>query len=250
MLLGWGFQPSWALALYFVTTLWVAILVMTLMGFSTILFVPAQQAFLGDNVPYAQTRARDGDCRICLVAGCDRRTAAGRNPRADAGMASRFCRDRCLCRWSRWRLFGLRCQRRSECRTTCARAIGGSYREALRAPMAVAVISTIDLLAAANENMYIVFGAWMNSSFGLGCGRAWDWSVLRLVSRNLRVNFASRHLWIGSANGEWWQAGLSAAGSPIFVLAVSRVKRIFGHTVGLLLVFFMFELAIVAALAA
>ena len=40
--------------MYFVTSLPVAVIAFAFMGLSTILFVPAQQAFLGDNVPYAQ----------------------------------------------------------------------------------------------------------------------------------------------------------------------------------------------------
>ena len=54
MLLGLAIAAVMGIALYFVTSLWVAIVVFTLMGFEHHVVCPRAAGIFGDNVPYAQ----------------------------------------------------------------------------------------------------------------------------------------------------------------------------------------------------
>ncbi len=245
MLLGLTIAAVMGLVVYFVASLWMAIVVLTLMGLSTTLFVPAQQAFLGDNVPYAQRGrvmalaelAWSLAAIVCLpLVGYLVQTQGWRIGYVAIGIFGALA---CALIF-----FALPREKRNVLHAT--RAIGGSYLEALRAPMAFAVIATITLLAATNELININFAAWMNTRFGLdalamggvgaaigGAEFAAQLSVAAIVDRI----------------GKWRMVagGLVFGGIAYLALPFMNANALWG-TSGLVLVFFMFELAIVAAL--
>lgn len=245
MLAGISIVAVMGISMYFVVSLWMAILFMTLMGFSTILYVPAQQAFLGDNVPYA----RRG--RVMAIAEFSWSLAAivglplvgiiiqTRGWRAGFVAIGVFAIMAFALIW-----FALPHEKRNVQHAT--RAMRGSYLQALRAPMAVAAIATLALMAAANENINVVFGAWMNSSFGM------DAVALGLVASAIGgAEFASQltvAIFVDRI-GKWRMVagGLVLGGLAYLALPFLGANSVLG-TSGLVLVFFMFELTIVAAI--
>ncbi len=245
MLSGLTMAAVMGIVVYFVASLWMAIVVLTLMGLSTILFVPAQQAFLGDNVPYAQRGrvmaiaeiAWSLAAIVCLpVIGYVVQTQGWRIGYVTIGI---FAALACALIF-----FALPREKRNVHHAT--RAIGGSYREALRAPMAFGVIATIALLAATNELININFAAWMNTSFGYdaiamgGVGAAIGGA--EFGAQLVVAAFVDRI-------GKWKMVagGLVCSGIAYLALPFMNANALWG-TSGLVLVFFMFELAIVAAL--
>jgi predicted MFS family arabinose efflux permease len=245
MLAGLAIMMVTGIALYFVVSLWAAVVVMTVMGLSTILYVPAQQAYLGDNVPYA----RRG--RIMAIAEVAWSLAAiiglplmgivvqAYGWRVGFVAVGLFSLVALTLLW-----FALPREKRTAPRA--ARAMGGAYLEALRAPMAVAVIATTFLLAAANENINIVFADWMNISFGL------DAVALGVVGSAIGgAEFAAQMtvaLFVDRI-GKW---RMVAGGLVLGALAYAALPFL-GATAmsggaGIVLTFFTFELTIVAAL--
>lgn len=245
MLLGLAFAAVMGIALYFVVSLWAAILVVTLMGLSTILFVPAQQAFLGDNVPYARRGRAMALAEIAWslaaiiglpLVGILVETQNWRVGFVAVGIVSALV---LVLLW-----FGLPQEKRNVHHAT--RAMTGTYLEALRAPMALAVIATVTLLAATNEMLNINFGAWMNQSFGL------DAVALGLVASAIGGAEFFAELFAAAfvdRVGKWRMVGASLVLSFVSYILLPLIGRnaILG-TVGLVTAFFMFELAVVAAL--
>lgn len=245
MLLGMTLAAATGIALYFVMSLQATILVMTLMGLSILLYVPAQQAFLGDNVPY---RLRG---RVMAIAEFAWSLAA------IVGLPVFGY----LVKTQGWRLafvaFGLSAAaaivlvwlalphtERNVHHAT--RAFHASYLEALRAPMALAVLGTTFLLAAANENVYVVFSTWMNRSFGL------DPVALGLVASAIGGAEFTGELAVAAfidRFGKWRMvAGSMVLGGLAYVaLAFFGVSALSG-TLGLVAVFFSFEAAVVGVL--
>lgn len=245
MLIGLAFLAALGIATYFITSLGVAMIVIPLMGLSTILFVPAQQAFLGDNVPYAQRGRVMAIAEIAWSAaaivglplvGFLVETQGWRIGFVAIGV---FAAGAFALVW-----FAL--PRESRNAEHAARALGGSYRTALRAPMALAVIGTISLMAVANEMININYAAWMNSSFGL------DAIALGFVGSAIGgAEFAAQMcvaLFVDRL-GKWKMVGGGLVVSALAYLALPLLgASVILGTVGLVAVFLMFELTIVAAL--
>ena len=245
MLIGLTFAATMGVAIYFVASLWMAIVVMTLMGLGTILFVPAQQAFLGDNVPYAQRGRVMALAEIAWsvaaivglpLVGILVQTQGWRVGFVAIGVFAALALGLIF--------FALPHEKRNV--EHAARAIGGSYREALRAPMAFAVIASIALLAATNELININFAAWLNTSFGF------DAVAMGVVGAAIGgAEFAAQLVVAAFVDrlGKWKMvgAGLVVGGIAYLALPFMGANALWG-TGGLVLVFFLFELAIVAAL--
>lgn len=245
MLLGLAIAAVFGIGMYFVASLWVAIVVFVLMGFSTILFVPAQQAFLGDNVPYAQRG------RVMAIAEVAWSLAAIVGlPLVGVLVQTQDWRFGFvavgICALLALALVFVALPRELRHLQGAARAIRGSYGEALRAPMAFAALATLFLLAATNENIYVVFGVWMNRNFGLDAialgGVASAIGGAEFASQMFVATFVDRI-------GKWRMVsgGLLLGGIAYIALPFLGRDAILG-TVGLVLTFFMFELAIVSAL--
>jgi len=245
MLAGLGIVVVMGLAVYFVTSLWMAVVVMTLMGFSTILYVPAQQAFLGDNVPYA----RRG--RIMAIAEFSWSAAAiiglplvGILVQTYGWRSGFVAIGICAALAFALIWFALPHEKRNVEHAT--RAMGGSYRKALSAPMGVVAITTIALMAVANENINLVYGAWMHDSFGL------DAVAVGLVAAAIGgAEFASQVTVAAFVDrvGKWRMVagGLVLGGIAYLALPFLGMNSTLG-TSGLVFAYFMFELTIVAAI--
>lgn len=245
MLAGLAIMAVTGAALYFVESLWAAVAVMTIMGFSTILYVPAQQAYLGDNVPYS----RRG--RIMAIAEIAWSLAAilglplmgilvqARGWRAGFVAVGFFSAAALGLLW-----FALPRGQRSVYHA--GKAMGKAYLEAIRAPMALAVIATTFLLAAANENINIVFADWMNTTFGLNA------VALGIVASAIGgAEFAAQMTVAAFVDrvGKW---RMVAGGLVLGVLAYLALPFLGASALsggaGIVLTFFTFELTIVAAL--
>lgn len=245
MLAGLAIMAATGVALYFVMSLWAAVVVMMLMGLSTILYVPAQQAYLGDNVPYA----RRG--RIMAIAEIAWSLAAivglplmglvvqAYGWRIGFVAVGIFSLIALALLW-----FALPREKRTT--PHVARAMGGAYLEALRAPMALAVIATTFLLAATNENINIVFADWMNTTFGLNA------VALGVVGSAIGgAEFAAQMTVAVFVDriGKW---RMVAGGLLLGVLAYLALPFLGANAMsggaGIVLTFFTFELTIVAAL--
>lgn len=245
MLIGLAFLATMGVALYFVTSLSVALIVIPLMGLSTILFVPAQQAFMGDNVPYAQRGRVMAIAEVAWSAaaivglplvGILVQTQGWRAGFVAIGLAAAGA---LALIW-----FALPHEQRNA--EHAARAIGGSYLTAVRAPMALAVIGTIALMAGANEMININYGAWMNSTFGL------DAIALGLVGSAIGGAEFTAQMSVAlfvDRLGKWKMVagGLVVSAVAYFTLPLLGANALLG-TIGLISVFLMFELTIVAAL--
>ncbi len=245
MLAGLAVAAVTGVALYLVTSLLLAVVVFTVMGLAVILFVPAQQAFMGDHVPYAQ-RGRvmalaELAWSFAAIVGLPLVGILVENFGWRIGFVAIgvFAAGALALVW-----FALPHEERNA--EHAARAIGGSYKEALRAPMALAVICTTYLLAATNENINIVFGAWMNSSFHL------DAVALGFVASAIGGSeLAGELVAAGFVDrvGKWRMVAgsLVLGGASYLLLPLLGGNAILG-TIGLVLAFFSFELAVVAAL--
>lgn len=245
MLAGLAMTALMGIALYFVASLWMAVIVMTLMGFGTILFVPAQQAFFGDNVPYAQ-RGRvmalaEISWSLSAIVGLPLvgilvQTQGWRVGYVAIGFFA------ILAIATIW--FALPLENRNA--HHASRAIAGSFLEALRAPMALAILTTTFLLAAANENMNIVFGAWMHTRFDLDAvALGFVASAIggaELVGELTSAAFVDRV-------GKWRMVGGNLALSVLaYVLLPFIGTNAIYATGGLVITFFLFEVAVVSAL--
>ncbi|OQY79518.1 MAG: hypothetical protein B6D41_22515 [Chloroflexi bacterium UTCFX4] len=245
MLAGLAIMAATGLLLYFVTSLWMAIVVMTLMGLSSILYVPAQQAYLGDQVPYA----RRG--RIMAIAEIAWSLAAiiglplmgfvvqTRGWRASFVAVGMVALGALALLW-----FAL--PRDKPNASHAARAMGKAYWEALRAPMALAVIVTTFLSAAMNENINIVFADWLNRAFGM------DAVALGIVAAAIGgAEFVAQMMVALFVDriGKWKMvAGGLVLGVGAYLLLPFLGATAWSGGAGVVLTFFAFELTIVAAL--
>lgn len=245
LLVGLVISAVFGIAVYFVSSLWMAILVLPLMGFSTILFVPAQQAFFGDNVPYE----RRG--RVMAIAEFSWAFAAiiglplvGILVQA-RGWRSGYVAIGILAALA-FVLVAIVLPRQKQNAEHAARPMRGSYLEALRAPMALAVIAAEFLLAATNEIVNVNYAVWLSTSFGF------DAVAMGAVAS--AIGFAefggdlSVALFVDRI-GKWKMVagGLVLSGATYLALPFMGQNAIWG-IIGLVLVFFMFELTLVAAI--
>jgi predicted MFS family arabinose efflux permease len=227
-----------------VAPFWFVIGAMIMISFGVILFVPAQQAYLGDKVPYAQ-RGR------AMAFGELAWSAAALFGLPFVGI---------ILTWAGWRAaFGVlgvlgaaafvliwMGLPRVEHHTRHALENGGGLRVLARMPMAWAVVSVTFLMALGNENINVVFGAWMNQSFGVNAvGLGFVASAIggaELGAELFAAGFVDRL-------GKWRTVlgSLLIGCAGYFVLPVLGVNAWLG-TLGLVLVYFMFELAVVSGL--
>lgn len=233
------------MAVWFVSSLWLAVVVLTVMTLSTILFVPAQQAFWGDNVPYAQ-RGRvialsEVAWALAGIIGLPLVAILVKNWGWQSGFVAIG-----VCAFVGFVVIWFVLPSDKPRVHAAARALGGSYSQALRAPMALAVLSTMFLLAATNENINVNYGEWMHESFGL------DPLALGAVAAAIGGAELSSELFAAGfvdRVGKWRMV----AGSLILGGLGYLALPFFGSsaqlgTVGLVLTYFMFELGVVAAL--
>lgn len=245
MLIGLAIAAVFGVAVYFVSSLWMAILVLTLMGFSSILFVPAQQAFFGDNVPYE----RRG--RVMAIAEFSWAFAAifglplvGILVQAQ-GWRSGYVVIGILAALA-FVLVAIVLPHQKQKAEHVARPMRGSYLEALRAPMAFAVIAMEFLLATSNEVINVNYAVWMSRSFGF--------DAIAMGAVGSAIGFAefgadlSVALFVDRI-GKWKMVagGLVLSGLTYLLLPFMGQNGTWG-TIGLVLVFFMFELTLVAAI--
>lgn len=245
MLAGLTIAGVLGVALFFVTSLWMAVLLFTLAGFSTILYIPAQQAFLGDNVPYRQRG------RVMAIAEIAWSAAAiiglplvgilvqTQDWRFGFAMIGVFALLAVALLW-----FALPHEKRNPEHLT--RTIGGSYGKALRAPMALATITTLFLLAATNENINITYAAWMNTSFGLEPANL---GAVGLAIGGAELTAQLMVAFFVDRVGKW---KMVAGGLALSVLTYLLLPFLGGNALlgalGVALTFCLFELSIVAAL--
>ncbi len=245
MLVGLGVAGVTGIAVWLVTSLWLAVVVMTMMALSVVLFVPAQQAFLGDNVPYAQRG------RVMALAEVAWSLSAlvglplvGFLIQAQGWRAGLVAIG--IFALAAFGLMWFTLPRGERTARRAARALGGSYLEALRAPTALAVIATTFLLAATNENVNVIFGAWMNDRFGL------DPLALGFVAAAIGgAELSSELVAAGFVDrvGKWRMVlGSTLLGSAAYLALPWLGTSALWGTAGLVAVYFMFELAVVAAL--
>ncbi len=245
MLAGLAIMALTGIALYFVASLWVAIVVMTLMGFASTLYVPAQQAYLGDKVPYAR-RGRimaiaEVAWSLAAIVGLPLMALAVQAQGWRAGFIAVG-----VCALMALTLLWATLPRENRSPVQAAHALRGAYRQALRAPMALAAITTTLLLAAANENINVVFADWMNSTFGLDAvalgAVAAAIGGAEFIAQMAVALFVDRF-------GKWKMvAGGLALGALAYLALPFLGMNVWSSGAGIVLTFFAFELSIVAAL--
>lgn len=244
MLAGAALIALACLALLFVAPLWFVIAAAVFVSVGVVLFVPAQQASLGDEVPYAQ-RGRamaigelswSGAALLGLpLVGL---VLASFGWRAAFGVLGVLSVGAFLVIW-----FGLP---RVEHRSQHAHATSGGIRALMRVPTAWAVVGVTFLIAIANENINVVFGTWMNQSFGL------DAVAIGLVASAIGGAELGAELFaVGFVDrlGKWRTVLASLiVGGLSYLLLPFLGRNAWTGTFGLVLVFFFFELAVVAGL--
>jgi predicted MFS family arabinose efflux permease len=245
MLFGMGAVTIATLLLGLDSPFTIVVILMALISLCLIIFVPAQQAFFGDRVPYAQRgrvmAAAELAWSLAFIVGLPL-----------VGILIQF---------AGWRIgfaaigilgivafVGLWITLPRDRRNVAhaAHKFGSGFAVALRNPMALAVVATTFLLAATNENLNVIFGVWMHDSFGL------DPIALGFVASAIGVaEFASELFAAGFVDriGKWRTVAASIAllGAANVLLPLLGVTAVMG-TVGLVLIYFMFELAVVSAL--
>jgi predicted MFS family arabinose efflux permease len=160
MLAGLGALVAGALAVAVSPEFGVALVAFALLGFSTASFVPAAQAYLGDNVPYERRGRVLG--LLELAWGLSWLVGVPLSGFAIAGLGWRA---------PFWVIAGLGLLALAALLAGCrgcgaGRAVpsaGGRIRWAMVAP----ALAVNCLLVAANENVFVVYGAWLESRFGL-----------------------------------------------------------------------------------
>lgn len=244
MLAGTGLIAVACLALVPVTPLPVVVGIMTLISVGIIVFVPAQQAYLGDEVRYAE-RGRAmafGELSWSAAAliglpilGIVLRAMGWRLAFGLVGLLS-------LAAFALiW--FGLP---RMEHFAPHAGVAWTGGRTLLGHPAAMGVVAVNFLVAATNENVNTIFGAWMNQSFGL------DAVALGAVAAAIGGAELGAELFAAGfvdRVGKWRTvlasllAGCAAYASLPFLGTSAWLGAL-----GLVFVYFTFELAVVSSL--
>lgn len=244
MLAGAALISLACLALLFIAPLWFVVAASVLISIGIVLFVPAQQAYLGDEVPYAQ-RGRamafgelswSGAALIGLpLVGL---VLAWFGWRAAFGVLGVLSVAAFLVVW-----FALP---RVEHRAQHEHPTRGGIRALMRVPIAWAVVGVTFLIAIANENINVVFGTWMNQTFGL------DAVAIGLVASAIGGAELGAELFaVGFVDrlGKWRTVLASLiVGGLSYLLLPFLGRNAWTGTFGLVLVFFFFELAVVAGL--
>jgi predicted MFS family arabinose efflux permease len=243
MLAGLGAVSLASIALLFSVPLPVIVLLTILVGLGLVAYVPAQQAYLGDVVPYAQ-RGRAmalGELAwsVSAIVGLPLmgyvlslygwRWAFGAV--GFLGVTSWFLLRHVLPP-SRRQSAGVRPPWSS------------SLGTALRAPSALAAISVALLVAAMNEHINISFAVWMRDAFAL------DARALGLVAAGIGAAELASELFAAAfvdRIGKWRMValtlGLGAVGYCAMALLGGNVWLASG---GLALIYFVFELTVVS----
>ncbi|HZQ06647.1 MAG TPA: MFS transporter, partial [Anaerolineae bacterium] len=166
MLGGMGIATLASLALLFVSPLAAIVMAMAFISLGVILFVPAQQAFLGDRVPYAQRGRVIAAAELAWsfaaiiglpLVGIIIHNAGWRWAFAAIGILGIIA----------FVLLGVILPRDAREQHKHTARLHGAVLEAFRQPIALAAISTTFLLAMANENLGVIYGEWMKNTFAL-----------------------------------------------------------------------------------
>ena len=165
----------------------VALIAFVILGFSKSSYDPAMQAYLGDAVPYERRGSRVGDHRAGLVSFLVYRRAWNRLPDRGRGLARAVLGHRSAggARAARHlaAVPGMRCadstasrgrpSRKSECRKG-GKSGKPANRPKLRpirpvwaTPKVFAMLAVPMLMTLANENVAIIYGAWLETAFKL-----------------------------------------------------------------------------------
>jgi predicted MFS family arabinose efflux permease len=243
MLAGIGLVNVACLALVLVVPFWIVAVLMVVMSLGVTLFVPAQQAYFADEIPYKER---------------GRAMALGELAWSGAAILGLPLMGWVLTRAGWQNAFGLvgllgiaafaliwLLLPRTEHRRLATSSQGG-MQLLVREPMAWAAIAVTFLLAASNENINIVFGTWMNQSFGL------DAAVLGVVAAAVGGAELTAELFAAGfvdRIGKWRTVLASMfLGLGAFLALPLLGANAWFATLGLVLVFFTFELTVVAAL--
>ena len=233
------------LTIGFVNSFVFAIIAIAVLNFGRALYEPAQQAYLGDRVPYAE-RGRamslsELSWSAASVAGLPLfgivvQYLGWRTAFVLLGIAGLF-----VVALARLALPGDQNNNKPQ-RNVWSRAFG----EIAHKPVALAVLLTSVLLMACNENVNIVYGEWMQGSFLL------DAIALGFVALAMGVaEFAGEFLSSIYVDriGKHRLVGLTIilTGGAYVLLPLIGQNAIMG-TLGLALVYFLFELTVVSTL--
>jgi predicted MFS family arabinose efflux permease len=246
MLVGLGISIVASLTLGFFNSFTFAIIAIAVFAFGKILYDPAQQAYVGDVVPYA-TRGRvmsiseiswSAAALIGLPLAAILLQAQGW--RAVSVVIGIIAIGGFIITW-----FGLPREINLHLHHP-SRSWNQTFSQILREPSALAVLVTALLNTASNENINVVFGAWMKNSFlmdAVALGTVASAIGLAELGGELFssgfVDRIGKHRLVG--------AGLLLSGVAYALLPIIGQNALLG-TLGLVLVFFLFEMAIVSAL--
>lgn len=245
MLIGLGVASLAAIALLFAVPLGLIVIAMTLGGLGLIMFVPAQQAFFGDRVPYAQRGRVMAFAEVAWsvsaiiglpLVGVILQFAGWRWAFAAVGVLGLVSLV----------VLGAVLPGDKNAQHTIAMRWGGAVRDVLKQPMALGAIAASFLLLAANENINIIFGAWMKGSFALDAVQLGTVGAAlggaELAAELFAVAFLDRI-------GKWrLVAIMMLCGIGVFFLLPFMEINVWLATAGLVFVFFVFELAVVSIL--
>lgn len=245
MLVGAGVLIVGSLSLFFFSPLVLVGGAMVLLGLVTTIFIPAQQAYFADSIPYAERGRAMALAELAWSASAIIGLPLFGLIVQLAGWRMGFVGIAILGVVS-FALIRYVLPRTSHHSHEAHRGWIKSVGQAVRAPGALAAITVTFLLATTNENINIIFGAWMKDTFLL------DAVALGLVAAAIGgAELASELFAAGFVDriGKWRTVGGSlllgaAAYALLPFLAVSGLAG----TVGLVMAYFMFELAIVSAL--
>ncbi len=248
MLVGLTALVVGALTIAAVPTFALALIGFALLGFSKATFDPAMQAYVGDTVPYERRGRIMGILELpwsmswfigVPAAGFIIAAAGWRAPfwlLAGLGLISLAAFWR-LCRG---------CGRGAANRAPGRFSLAKLSRDRRRLLRIATILSVPLLLVAANENVFIVYGAWMEQDFGLSV------STLGLASVGISLAELIGELlsaWLVDRLGKRRAVSVGLALNAAAYLLLPRLAgRLEGALLGVFLVFLSFEFTIVCLL--
>ncbi len=243
MLVGLGISIVAALALGAFASFLFAVLAVTMIEVGKIIYDPAQAAYLGDRVPYSQRGRAIALSEISWAAALIALPIFALILQA-AGWRAAFVAVGVLgvimFALTRASLPGDRPPRAEQ------RSLTHGFGQIAREPGALAVLLTIILNAASNENINIVFGAWMRNDFAL------DAVALGTVASAIGISELGGELFSSAFVDRIGKHRLTelmllaTAGAYVLLPLIGRTVLL--ASAGLVLAFFFFEVSVVAAL--
>jgi predicted MFS family arabinose efflux permease len=223
----------------------VAVLAFVLTGLAKVVYDPAIQAYVGDRVPYSRRGLAIGVIEVSWSAGLLLGVPLVGFAIQRFGWSSPFVGLALLA------VLGgvavLRFIRPDagmpvESRTGLTR----SWGLLLRHPVAIGALGFAVLIGVANENMFVVYGEWMELSFGLQV------SALGLLTAVIGVAELSGELIVATGSDRTGKRRLMLVGLVISALAYAGLPRLdqslFAALVALFVMFIGFEAAVVSSI--